>query len=546
MMRTALGLVLAAATAGALAVPGAAAPPNRPHPEAGLERPVDVELNEIGRYTAADAEFDEGGAEIVAYDASTQRLFVANGSEITVDVIDVSDPSDPQLVDQVDVAAFGAGVNGVGAAKGLVGVAISPENAQDERGSAVFLDAATLEVVDEVEVGFLPDALLFAPDGATAVVANEGEPSDDYLIDPPGTISVIDLDTFEVAEVGFAELGVDDVVNSESFRSFGPNAGDLAVDIEPENIAFDADSTTAWVTLQENNAIAEVDLVEGELVEVFALGFKDWTTAGNGFDASNADGEIRIRDWPVLGIPQPDAVAAYEVRGRTLLVTANEGDARDYEGYSEEVRLGDVGLCEGFTYDGMGAAELELDENLGRLNITTANGFNEDLGCVHQPYAYGARSFSIYTPEGDLIYDSGSDFEEITAEILGRNGFNANNDETGEDAFDSRSDDKGPEPEGVAVGQAYGSTYAFIGLERVGGVMTYKVSNPRRPEFVAYDIRRDFDAPTPEEAVDLGPEGVLFVSAEESPTGRPLVVLSHEVTGTTTIYQIDPVTPSNG
>lgn len=248
----------------------------------------------------------------------------------------------------------------------------------------------------------------------------------------------------------------------------------------------------------------------------------------------------------MLGIPQPDAVAAYEVRGHTLLVTANEGDARDYDGYSEQQRLGDVGLCEGFTYDGMDAAELERDENLGRLNITTVNGFDQSQGCVEQPYAYGARSFSIYTAEGELVYDSGSDFEDITAEILGRNGFNANNDETGDDAFDTRSDDKGPEPEGVAVGQAYGNTYAFIGLERVGGVMTYRVTNPRRPEFVSYDTGRDFDAATPEEAVDLGPEGVLFVSAEDSPTGRPLVVLSHEVTGTTTIYQVDPVTPGNG
>jgi len=130
--------------------------------------------------------------------------------------------------------------------------------------------------------------------------------------------------------------------------------------------------------------------------------------------------------------------------------------------------------------------------------------------------------------------------------VLGVHGFNANNDESGEDAFDSRSDDKGPEPESVAVGRAYGNTYAFIGLERVGGVMTYRVTDPTDPEFVSYTNGRDFDAATAAESVDLGPEGVLFISDEDSPTGRPLVVLSHEVTGTTTIYQLDPVAPGRG
>ncbi|MDQ3708883.1 MAG: choice-of-anchor I family protein [Actinomycetota bacterium] len=383
--------------------------------------------------------------------------------------------------------------------------------------------------------------MLFAPDGDTAVVANEGEPSDDYKTDPPGTISVIDLDTFEVAEVGFGELQVDDVVNHESFRTFGPNAGDLALDIEPENITFDSRSTTAWVTLQENNAIAKVDLDDGELVGVFALGFKNWTRAGNAFDASDEDGRIRIRDWPVMGIPQADALDAYKARGRTFLVTANEGDSRDYDGYSEEERLGDVGLCDDVAYKGKDAVALTRDKNLGRLSITTANGFDPRQECIEQPFAYGARSFSIYSADGKQVYDSGSDFEDITADILGRDGFNANNDETGDDAFDTRSDDKGPEPEGVAVGSAYGHTYAFIGLERVGGVMTYRITRPRAPKFVAYDTGRDFDAATPEESGDLGPEGVLFIAGKDSPTGRPLVVLSHEVTGTTTIYQIDPV-----
>lgn len=542
--------VLAAVTAVLAAGPAGATPPEQPRPpaHAGLPGSGDsggVELTELGRYTAEGAEFDEGGAEIVAFDATAKRLFVANGSEGTLDVVDVADPAAPQLVEQVGLEEYGEGINGVGAKDGLVGVAVSPEDEQGSRGRAVFLDAATLEVVADVEVGFLPDALLFSPDGGTAVVANEGEPSDDYANDPVGSVSIIDTTTFQVREVGFEDLQPSDVVNEESFRTFGPSASDLAADIEPENIAFDADGSTAYVSLQENNAVAEVDLDAGELTGVFALGFKDWsaegTNAGNGFDASDEDGEVRIRDWPVLGIPHPDSVAAYQVGGETFLATANEGDTRDYDGYSEEERLGEVGFCDReFSYDGMSAEDLEQEGNLGRLSITTTNGYDEDGECVEQAHAYGARSFSIYTPEGELVYDSGSDFEEITADLLGRNGFNTDNAEIGADAFDSRSDDAGPEPEGMAVGEAYGNTYAFVGLEQVGGVMTYRVTDPTAPEFVSYTTGRDFDAATPEESVDLGPEGVLFISQEDSPNGWPLLVVSHEVTGTTTIYQVDP------
>lgn len=358
--------------------------------------------------------------------------------------------------------------------------------------------------LSDVEVGFLPDALIFSPDGRTAVVANEGEPNDDYTIDPEGTVSVIDLSG------GAAER-----------------------------------SATTFVTLQENNAIVAIDVASGEITDLFGLGFKDHTDPANGRDASNADGEINIRSWPVMGIYQPDALAAYDVEDEKFLVTANEGDARSYDGFSEEERFGDVELCPEFPdYDGMDAEELQEDENLGRLNITTVNGFDDERGCVQEIHAYGGRSFSIYTADGEQVFDSGREFEEITAAELGRQGFNANNDESRADAFDTRSDDRGPEPEGVAVDEAYGETYAFIGLERVGGVMTYRVSDPSNAEFVDYTTSRQFDVADPEDSVDLGPEGVIFVTAKDSPTGRPLVVLSHEVTGTTTIYQVDPVAPA--
>lgn len=496
-------------------------------PPADRGRPG-LQITELGRYTAPNAGFDDGGAEIVAHDPGTQRLFVVNGSEATVDVIDIADPSTPTLVEQVDLSAFGTSLTGVGSARGLVGVATGPDDAQSARGTAVFLDAESLQVRGTAEVGFLPDALLFSPDGRTAVVANEGEPNDDYSIDPDGTVSLIDTRDFSVREVGFGTVGEVD----GSTRIFGPGAS-ISQDVEPENIAFSPDSRTAWVSLQENNALAVIDLRKGTLTDVVGLGFVDRNLERNAFDASNADGGVNIRNWDVLGIPMPDSVSTVRSKGRTFVLTANEGDARDYETFSEEARVADVTLCAQEYPD---AAALQLDENLGRLNVTTVNGFDEARRCFAQLHAFGGRSFSVYTADGKPVYDSGGDFERITAEVLGERGFNANNTETGVGSFDGRSDDKGPEPEGMDVGNYQGRTYAFIGLERVGGFLTYDVTDPRRPVFVAYTNGRDFDAATAEESIDLGPEGVLFVEAKDSPTRKPLLVLSHEVSASTTIY----------
>jgi hypothetical protein len=533
--------ILAVAAVTAVTFAPAAGAAAKPSSGKGPGSPVGIELTELGRYVAPGAEFDEGGAEIVSHDASTQRLFVANGSEKTVDVLDIADAATPKIVQQVDLSAYGAGITSVASKNGLAAVTVHPEDPQANPGAVIFLDAVTLEVVAEVTAGYLPDSVAFAPDASVVMVANEGEPSDDYTVDPEGSLTIVDLATFEATQVDFRDITTTDL--DDSVRIFGPGAT-IAQDLEPEYITFSSDSGTAWVSLQENNAIAEIDVTSGKVAAVFGLGFKDWTEAGNGFDASNRDEAINIRDWPVLGIPQPDALASYQVGRETFLVTANEGDARDYDGYSEEARVKNVTLCDDVAYDGMGAEVLAEDENLGRLHLTTANGYDDERACFEQIYAYGGRSFSIYTADGELVYDSGSDFEDITAAELGHNGFNANNDESGTEAFDSRSDDKGPEPEGVVVGKAYGHTYAFIGLERVGGVMTYRVSDPHNTEFISYTTGRDFAADEAAGSVDLGPEGVLFISDADSPTGRPLLVLSHEVTGTTTVYQLDPVPPA--
>ncbi|WP_421843477.1 choice-of-anchor I family protein [Marinobacter algicola] len=521
-----------------------------------------IELNTLGTY--ASGAFDEGAAEIVAHDPVNQRLFVINANDSTVDVLDIQDPEMPVKLSTIDATAEGASANSVAVYGDLVAVAIEADVKQDN-GKVVFYNSTDLNKVGEVEAGALPDMLTFTRDGQKLLVANEGEPSDDYSVDPEGSVSIVDLSNgvaaATVTTAGFTSFnGQQAELMEQGLRVFGPGAT-LAQDLEPEYIAISIDGDKAWVAMQEANAVAELDIAAGEITAIIPLGFKDHSIIGNEVDASNDDSGINIRNWPVKGIYHPDAMTSYGFNGKTYYITANEGDSRDYDGFSEEFRVADLTLdATAFP----NAAELQEDANLGRLNVTSTLGFGNSCApsdpanvtlvggeydrsyvennCVYSElYAYGARSFSIWSETGERVFDSGSEFERITASLIPDN-FNSNNDEN---AFDNRSDDKGPEPEAVTVGTINGQTFAFIGLERVGGIMVYNVTNPQNPEFVQYLNNRDFSASQTDlengMAGDLGPEGLAFIAADDSPNGKPMLAVGNEVSGTTTLYGIDVI-----
>ncbi|NJO66703.1 MAG: hypothetical protein HC832_04200, partial [Leptolyngbyaceae cyanobacterium RM1_405_57] len=414
-----------------------------------------IQLTPVGTY--ATGIFDESAAEIPAYDPASQRLFVVNANSASVDVLDLSDPTNPTKLFEIEGATFGGVANSVAVKDGVVAIAIEANTTQDP-GSVVFLDTDG-NLLKSVTVGALPDMLTFTPDGQKVLVANEGEPSSDYTVDPEGSVSIIDLangvENATVTTADFTAFNSQiDSLRAAGVRIFGPNAT-VAQDVEPEYIASE-DSKTAYVALQENNALAVLDVEAGEITAILPLGFKDHSLEGNGLDASNRDDAINIQTYPILGMYQPDAIATYTVNGETYIITANEGDARDYDAFSEEARIADL-ILDPVAFPN--AAELQDDAVLGRLNVTTANGDIDSDGAFEQLYSYGARSFSIWNAQGKLVYDSGDDFERITAELIPAE-FNSNNDENG--SFDSRSDDKGPEPEGVTTGVIGGRTYAFV------------------------------------------------------------------------------------
>lgn len=920
--------LLAGALTAALLAPAFAAPAR------AQDAPPPITISPLGTYSTG--QIDAAAAEIVAYHAATQRAYVVNGGDKTIDILDVSDPANPTLVSQVDITKFGEAATSVDLFADIVAVAV-PADKKTAPGAVVFLDPDGA-LLGQVTVGALPDMLTFTPDGRYVVTANEGEPNDDYSVDPEGSVSIIDvsggvaaLTEENVRTAGFGQFN--DAEIDWRIRIYGPNAT-VAQDLEPEYAATSADSTTAFVTLQENNALAVIDLANAEVTALLPLGFKHFdapaatlhtyelaerpvlgttaagqeillggfsglfyegmddsgrllfathtdrgpnpesadvdddgvnerpfalpdfqpvivrlaldpatgvveiveqiglkrddgtpltglpnlageagmayadeepvdlqgapleldplgadlegivraedgtywmvdeyrpaiyhftpdgtlaaryvpegsnseetgvavgeeaipaiyaqrranrgfeavalrdgilyafiqspidnpdggkdnsskastlvrilafdtdakTTVGeyfyrldgagvdkigdavvtpdgtflvlerddatgaaarklvyrididaatnflgydlplgvelqsnaglarlgitpvaktlavdlgaigydlvdkpeglalidentlavlndndfgagggfdpatglieenpnpmpvvlgivhlapNGLDASDKDDSVHIVNWPVQSMYMPDTIAAYEVDGATYLVTANEGDARDYDGYGEEARLGDL-VLDATVFPN--AAELQREENLGRLRVSTASTDTDGDGLVDRIAAFGGRSFSIWDAAGNLVFDSGDAIERITAELL-PDFFNSSGEN---DSFDSRSDDKGPEPEALALGEIDGRTYAFVGLERIGGVMVWEITDPRAPVFVQYANNRDFTV-ADEEAGDLAPEGIAFVPAAESPTGVPLLIVANEFSGTTTVWEI--------
>ena len=357
----------------------------------------------------------------------------------------------------------------------------------------------------------------------------------------PDVLSV-EFSDFNLPELAEGEEPTDTQINIEQLlenvRVTTPGATP-AQDFEPEFITFSASGQTAFVALQENNAIAEIDLLTPAITNFFSLGRVDHNLAGNALDVSDIDGGINIGNQPVSGFFMPDAIATFTAAGLTFLVTANEGDSREFNTFSEVSRVEDLTLDPTAFPN---AAELQLGSNLGRLQVSNVDGDIDGDGDFDQLFSFGTRSFSIFTDDGILVYDSGSDFEDIIAAQLPLD-FNSDNDQN--NSFDSRSDNSGPEPEGLVLGQVLNQVFAFIALERVGGIMIYDITNPFAPVFQSYVNVRNFDVPsqntdgsTNSAVGDLGPEGIVFVSAANSPTNVPLLIVGNEVSGTTRIFEV--------
>jgi hypothetical protein len=488
-----------------------------------------VSLNFVGRYRHSDG-FGTSASEITAYDAATRQLFVVNVEHKAIDVLDLSTLAQPVRTAQIDVSSFGIPTSRVVAA-------VTPQT-RDQKGHVLFIDPESRTVLISFEVGYEPDCVALTPDGKLLVVANEGSPTEDHSFDPEGTISLIELpadistlNPSHCTTIDFRRDNGNPKALGDGARIFGPGAT-VAQDLEPEYISISADSRLAWISLQENNAIATIDLQNRSLKSVKGLGFKNHALPGHGFDASDKDGAIRIQPWPVLGLYQPDGVANYNSNGRRYIVTANDGKDRDSQGFTERAQVGELKLDPRRFPQ---ANELQRPENLGRLRVSKATGDLNGDGLIDALHAFGGRSFSIWDEQFHLVFDSGDQFERIIAQSLPEF-FNSDHEEHN---FDGRSAAKGPEPESVVVTSLGTRTIAVIGLERQSGLLVYDVTNPKQPVFEQFVNTRDLSAPAgPRTGGDLGPEGLLVIPADQSPTGQPLLVVANEISNTTSLYEI--------
>lgn len=508
------------------------------------------QLQFLGRYTTG---LGNGSAEIAAFDAASNRLFCVNGANSSLDIVDLSNPASPVRVLRVSISAlFGdqeaaAFPNSVAVSNGLVAVAVERKDATGRHrpGRIAFFNAQGA-LVDSAITGYLPDMVTFSPDGRFALSADEGEPMANYSFDPEGSVTIVDCTKVRLALANpsqaasyalaptdwklatfsrFDSLAAS--LRASGVRIYGPGAS-VAQDLEPEYITVPPGSIYAYVTLQENNAVAMVNMLTGVVARILPLGFKDWSLSA--LDASDQDGAIRIQPWPVYGMYQPDAIVSFRVGTSTYFLTANEGDARDYSAFKEERRVNALTLDPTAFPN---AATLKQNANLGRLTCTDKLGDTDSDGDFDRLYTLGGRSFTIFRAgnSGTLtrIYDSGDQLEQLTAQLVPSR-FN------GDPVFDTRSDNKGPEPEGAAVGVVNGRTYAFVCLERTNGVMMFDVTNPAAPVFRSYLNTSVVSGSS--QTGDVGPEGVAFVPASLSPTGFALVLSANEISGTVSIYEV--------
>ena len=470
--------------------------------------------------------------EVVVYDPLSKRAFLSSAIQRRFDMVSLANPAAPVTLASVSMQPYG-GITGLAVKPGLLAVA-SPDSIEQNPGRVIFFDTLG-NYKGQVTVGALPDMITFTPDGKYLLTANEGQPNSDFSNDPEGSVSIIDVqDTnyvqSDVTTLNFTGFNALSASLMASGVRKGSTIGTLSQNLEPEYITVSSDNTKAWVTLQENNSIAHLDLVNKIVTNITPMGMKNHQTAQNGFDASDNNGVVLMTNWPVRSFYMPDAIGNFTVGNTTYLVTANEGDEREYAVLNERTTVGAVSLDATRFPNG---AMLKETHALGRLRITNQSGDLDADGDYDELHMVGPRSFAIYNAAtGAQVYESKNLIESIVlADPTWGPFFNADSESN---TRKNRSRSKGPEPEGVAVGKIGSRTFAFIALERVGGVMAFEVTNPSAPVFSGYLNTRS----TTGLAGDRGAEVIQFLGHEQSPNGKPMLLVANEISGTLALYEV--------
>ena len=481
-------------------------------------------------------------AEIVTFDPEVDRMYIANSIGAKLDIVNFANPSNPILISSVAMAPYG-NINSVVAHDSIIALAVENSNPQ-LNGSVVILDYNG-NFLKQVTVGAMPDMITFNKNYTKILTANEGEPNATYTVDPEGSVSIIDISggISSLTQANVTTLGLtayntqSSTLIAQGIRLFSTSAT-IAQDLEPEYIAISDDNTKAYVAIQEANALLTIDLTTNSIVSLSALGYSQYNTgSGNALDASDQSGAVLITgDLPIKGAYMPDAISYATIGGQGYIFTANEGDSREFGSVIDANRISSSVFANLDPVAFPDAAILKNNKFLGRLSALKYSGDTDGDGDYDELHVMSGRSFSIRNATtGALVFDSKDLLEQITSKhpYFGSI-FNASN-TVGVPALKNRSDDKGPEIEGITVHEYNGSMYAFVSSERLGGVFIFNVQNPSVPIFVGYYNNRSNTTSGP----DLGAEGIIFISAADSPNGNPLVILANEVSSTLSIFQLN-------
>lgn len=508
-----------------------------------------LQMELAGRYNSGAMNADGGSLEIVQYNARNGFAYAVSGVKGVLIAIDLNENMSGSTVADLTAAGKEYDLKDIVKAEDftygdMTSVAVSPDGktlavaiqAEDYRKNGVVAifscgKNGVLTLRNTVSVGVQPDMVTFTPDGSKILTANEGEPRMGYsaagAVDPKGSVSIIDAKTLAVKTVGFDDFDCDNARQALVDKGIVLKKNTApSVDLEPEYIA--CTDNTAYVSCQEANAIAALDLDKAKFTDIYSVGFEDYSKIA--VDIDKKDETYAPKTYESLrGIRMPDGISLYEAGGKTYLLTANEGDSREWDTYlNEDERNFKKGR------DTSPSGAITADNSGLKGKVVFFDSADYDGLDSSKDYLFGGRSFTVLkvTENGlEEIFDSGSNFESITAEKISAN-FNCSNDDK---TVDDRSGKKGPEPESVTVGTVGSKTYAFIALERIGGIMVYDITDPDEIEFVNYINSREFNDSI---QGDVSPEGLCFIPAAQSMTGKPLLLAACEISGTLAVYEL--------
>jgi len=523
-----------------------------------LANEATFKITEIASIISGDG---EGGTEIGTFHPGSKRIFTTNGVKNAVDIFDISDVTNPKKVSSVSLTPYGNDVTSVAAGRDVVVAVVHVSEKYSETGAPILSNGKVVafdtdgKVLSSADIlGVLPDSVTFAPNGTTALVAIEGQPicakddpattvkeDADYskASDPVGGVSVVDLsnpatpvvkfagfDQFTVAAMKAKGIAVSSVVNN------------VSKDFEPEFVTA-VDNDFAYVTIQEANAIGRLN-IQSARFESITRAFES-KVSNVARDTSDRDSGAGPRTYQnVVGASQPDAIAGFKIGAGEYFVTANEGDAREYTCLNDDLR----------------ASALKVDPRrfpawstmsgsaaLGRAKVNPTIGDKDGDGDIDTIHLRGSNSMTMYR-NGLAIWDSADLLDQIQIQAFGVANINGSHSLSSDKSTvnyvgQDRSDDKGAEPEGVAVGMVGDRRIAVLGLERMSALAIFDITQPRNPIFQEW-LQMLPTKPTPAKDVKYwSPEGIVFVPAAQSPSGKALIITSYELSGSVSIHEIE-------